>query len=315
MSRNKQLLNQLNQYKQFESQQNDFFKIFSQSPIGTSTWNWILISPRSEKSQVFLPLSTGTNLTKDYEPLFLLKLPPGKSCDLETSVKVTAKAGVFITKVGAISVAPVYVLFHLSGNNYLYQVWINHYGGDMSPSPLDKLQKMPYLTLLLIEEKPQPERLIKIDNQINWSSLKAKVESVNQWNLAAFNAVKSLGFSAQELWNRTTEKEVKKTTITKLNDRFRNGDKSLGEYRMSRQVLALPRKKQKELFKEIQDFSNFTPENDPKGLHEMGKVTIDGVEYIWKIDYLDTSMIMLSDAPEDINKTTRVLLVIRADER
>ncbi|MDJ0517197.1 MAG: DUF3768 domain-containing protein [Trichodesmium sp. MO_231.B1] len=313
MSRNKQLLNQHKQLP--ELQQNDFFKIFSQSPIGTSTWNWILTRPRSEKSKIFLPLSTGAGLTTDYEPLFLLKLPSGKSWDLESSVKVTAKAGVFITKVGSISVAPLYVLFQLSGNDYIYQVWINHYGGDMLPSPLDQLGKMPYLTLLLMEDKSQPERLIKIDNQIDWSCLKTKVESVKSWDLAAFNTVKSISHSAQELWNRTTEAEVKETTIAKLNDRFRNGDKSLGEYRMSRQVLALPRKKQKELFKEIQDFSDFTSENDPKGQHEMGRVTMDGVEYIWKIDYLDTSMIMLSDAPEDINKTTRVLLVIRADER
>ncbi|MGD1809612.1 DUF3768 domain-containing protein [Dapis sp. BLCC M126] len=312
MSRNKQLLNQHKQLP--EPQQNDFFKIFSQSPIGTSTWNWVLTRPRSEKNQIFLPLSTPSALTTDYEPLFLLKLPRGKSWDLESSIKVTAKAGVFITKVGSISVAPLYVLFQLSGNDYIYQVWINHYGGDMLPSPLDKLEKMPYLTLLLIEDKSQPERLIKIDNQIDWSCLKAKVESVKSWNLADFNTVKSTTHSAQELWNRTTKEEVRGTTIAKLNDRFRSGDKSLGEYRMSRQVLALPRKKQKELFKEIQDFSDFTPENDPKGQHEMGQVTLDGVEYIWKIDYLDTSMIMLSDVPEDINKTTRVLLVIRSDE-
>ncbi|WP_237396834.1 DUF3768 domain-containing protein [Okeania sp. KiyG1] len=64
----------------------------------------------------------------------------------------------------------------------------------------------------------------------------------------------------------------------------------------------------------MQDFSNFTSENDPRGEHNVGQVIMDGVEYVWKIDYLDTSMIMLSDAPEDINKTTRVLLVIRADE-
>ncbi|NEQ39442.1 MAG: DUF3768 domain-containing protein [Okeania sp. SIO3I5] len=312
MSRNKQLLNQHKQLP--ESQQNDFFKIFSQSPIGTSTWNWILTRPPSEKNQIFLPLSTASGLTKDYEPLFLLKLSPGKSWHLESSVKVTAKAGVFITKVGSISVAPLYVLFQLSGNDYIYQVWINHYGGNILPSPLEKLEKMPYLTLLLMEDKCQPERSIKIDNQIDWLSLRAKIESVSSWNLEAFNTVKSLGYSAQELWNRTTEKQVRETTIAKLNDRFRNGDKSLGEYRMSRQVLALPRKKQKELFKEIQDFSDFTPENDPKGKHEMGQVTLDGVEYVWKIDYLDISMIMLSDAPEDINKTTRVLLVIRADE-
>ncbi|ABG51938.1 hypothetical protein Tery_2755 [Trichodesmium erythraeum IMS101] len=312
MSRNKQLLNQHKQLS--EPQESDFLKAFSQAPIGASTWNWILSHPRTEKNQMFLPMSTISDLTTDYEPLFLLKLSSGKSWDLESPLKVTAKAGVFFTKVGSISVAPLHVLFQLSGNDYIYQVWINHYGGNILPTPLDKLEKMPYLTLLLIEDKSKPERLIKIENQINWSYLKAQIESVASWNLEAFNAVKSLGYSAQKLWDRITEKEVRQRTITKLNDRFRNGDKSLGEYKMSRQVLALSRKKQKELFKEIQDFCDFTPENDPEGQHEMGKVMMDGVEYVWKIDYLDTSMIMLSDVPEDINRTTRVLLVIREDE-
>lgn len=312
MSRNKQLLNQRKQFP--EPQPDDFFKVFSQSPVGTSTWNWILTNSRSGKDRIFLPLSTATGLTTDYEPLFLLKVSSGKSWNLESSVKVTAKAGVFITKVGSIFVAPLYVLFKLSGNDYIYHIWINHYGGDILPSPLYKLQKMQYLTLLLIEDKTQPERAIKIENQINWSSLITKIESVSSWNKSVFEKFNYLAYSAQELWNRTTEEQVKKTTIAKLNDRFRNGDKSLGEYKMSRQVLALPRKKQKQLFKEIQDFSDFTPENDPRGEHNSGQVTMDGVEYVWKIDYLDTSMIMLSDAPEDINKTTRVLLVIRADE-
>lgn len=312
MSRNKQLLNQRKQLT--EPQPDDFLKVFSQSPVGTSTWNWILTGSRSGTDQIFLPLSTERGLTTDYEPLFLLKVSPGKSWSLDSSVKVTAKAGVFITKVGSIFVAPLYVLFKLSGNDYIYQIWINHYGGDILPSPLYKLQKMPSLTLLLIEDKSQPERAIKIDNQINWSSLIKKIESVSSWDRDAFNKLNHVAYSAQELWNRTTEEQVKKTTVAKLNDRFRNGDKSLGEYKMSRQVLALPRKKQKQLFKEIQDFSDFTSENDPRGEHNMGKVTMDGVEYVWKIDYLDTSMIMLSDAPEDINKTTRVLLLIRADE-
>ncbi len=312
MSKNKQLLNQ---HKQFpEPQPNNFLTIFSQFPVGTSTWNWILTRPHSETSQVFVPLSTGSGLTRDYEPLFLLKMSPGKSWYLETSLKVAAKAGVFITKVGSTSVAPLYVLFQLSGSDYIYQVWINHYGGELLPSPLHTLQTMPHLTLLLVENKPQPERVIKIENQVDWSRLIAKIESVPSWDSQAFNPVKITLYSSEELWNRTTEEQVIKITIAKLNDRFRNGDKSLGEYKMSRQVLALPRKKQKELFKQIQNFSDFTYENDPKGEHDMGQVTMDDVEYIWKIDYLDTSMIMLSDTPEDISKTTRVLLVIRSDE-
>lgn len=42
----------------------------------------------------------------------------------------------------------------------------------------------------------------------------------------------------------------------------------------------------------------------------MGRVMMDGVEYVWKIDYLDMSMIMLLDVLEDINRIIRVLLVI-----
>ncbi|MDJ0555775.1 MAG: DUF3768 domain-containing protein [Microcoleaceae cyanobacterium MO_207.B10] len=312
MSRNKQLFNQHKHSP--EPVPNDVFKILSQSPVGTSTWNWILTRSSSGTEQIFLPLSQGVDLTKDYEPKFLLKMPPGKSLDLETSVEVTAKAGVFVTKIGSIYVAPLYVLFQLSGNNYIYRVWINHYEGDTLPSPLYRLQKMQDLSILLIADKPDPQRSIKIDNQINWSSLIAKIESIMPWDLSAFNTAKSTASSAQELWNRTTYEQVKKTTITKLNDRFRNGDRSLGDYKMSRQVLLLPIKKQKQLFKQIQEFDDFTPENDPRGEHDIGKVTMDGVEYIWKIDYLDTSMIMLSDEPADINKTTRILLVIRGDE-
>ncbi|GGA35886.1 hypothetical protein [Okeania sp. KiyG1] len=252
MSKNKQLLNQRKQLP--EPQLDDFFKVFSQSPVGTSTWNWILTHSRSGKDRIFLPLSTGTGLTTDYEPLFLLKVSSGKSWNLESSVKVTAKAGVFITKVGSIFVAPLYVLFKLSGNDYIYHIWINHYGGDILPSPLYKLQKMPYLTLLLIEDKTQPERAIKIENQINWSSLITKIESVSSWDRGVFEKFNSLAYSAQELWNRTTEEQVKKTTIAKLNDRFRNGDKSLGEYKMSRQVLALPRKSKNNFLKKFKIF-------------------------------------------------------------
>jgi hypothetical protein len=41
---------------------------------------------------------------------------------------------------------------------------------------------------------------------------------------------------------------------------------------------------------------------------------MDDVTYIWKIDYLDLSMTMLSDNPRDPNQTARVLSLLRADE-
>ena len=153
----------------------------------------------------------------------------------------------------------------------------------------------------------------RIENKIDWAKLTAKVDSVPPWNSAAFNAAKATAISACELWGTTT-KNGKNQAIAKLNDRFRKGDRSLGEYQLSRQVLALPKNKQKQLFKLIQDFSDFNSENNPDGDRSFGAVMMDGFKYIWKIDCLNLSMTMLSDDPSDASKTTRILLIIRADE-
>ncbi|MDY6807014.1 MAG: DUF3768 domain-containing protein [Cyanobacteriota bacterium] len=292
----------------------DAFEILVQSAPGTSGWHWILSNPTPKITKGVLSRPEQPGLTPGYEPKFLLKMAPGASRQLGDSVPMVVKAGVFIAKVGSSSVAPVYVLFQFGGSDRIYQVWIDSHAGDDLPSPLYRLQEMPYLSFLLIEERSQPERVINIENKIDWAKLTAKVETVPAWNKAAFQAAKVTAPSVRELWEKKIEQTEASEAIALLNDRFRKGDRSLGEYKLSRQILALPKHKQKQLFKDLHEFSDFNYENDPGGERKQGAIAMDGVTYIWKIDYLDLSMTMLSEDPSDANQTTRILSLIRKDE-
>ncbi len=292
----------------------DAFEILSQSPPGTSTWQWILSHPipKTDKGVLVRPEQPG--LTPGYEPKFLLKMASGASCQLGDSVPMVVKAGVFIAKVGSIVVAPVYVLFQFRESDRIYEVWIDSHAGRHLPSPLHRLQEMSYLSFLLIEERPQPERVINIDNKIDWARLAAKVETVPPWDRAAFKAATATAPPACELWANKSGGAEAKSAIALLNDRFRQGDRSLGTYKLSRQVLALPKQKQRQLYTMLHEFSDFNPQNDPRGERKSGKLVMDDVTYIWKIDYLDLSMTLLSDNPSDIERTVRVLSLFRADE-
>lgn len=42
-----------------------------------------------------------------------------------------------------------------------------------------------------------------------------------------------------------------------------------------------------ELLTQLRAFSAFTKDNDPWGEHDFGKVTVEGDDYLWKIDYYD----------------------------
>lgn len=289
----------------------DIFQILSQSPPGTSAWQWILsATPKIDKGILSRPEQPG--LTPGYEPKFLLKVTPGASWQLGDSVPMVVKAGVFIAKVGTIKVALVYVLFQFEGSDRIYDVWIDCHGGEL-PSPLQRLQDMPYLSFLLIENRPQPERVINIENKIDWAQLIAEVRTVPLWDRGAFKTARAFAPSVLELWGERSEL-LASSAIAVLNDRFRQGDRSLGEYKLSRQILGLPKHKQKQLFKLLQEFSDFNEGNDPSGERRKGQIVMDDVIYLWRIDYLDLTMTMVADNPSNPNETTRVLFLVKKDE-
>ena len=104
------------------------------------------------------------------------------------------------------------------------------------------------------------------------------------------------------------------TTITELNDRFRQGDMKLLQYMISVGVQALARSKQVQLIRLVQSFDQFTPDNDPYKEHDFGRVSMDGRDYFWKIDYYDPTERQHSDDPASPNATRRVLLLMLSSE-
>lgn len=69
-----------------------------------------------------------------------------------------------------------------------------------------------------------------------------------------------------------------------------------------------------ELLKQVQEFDNFTEDNDPYGEHDFGAINFKNDMYFWKIDYYDKDYNYFSPAPDDPNVTNRVLTIMRGDE-
>lgn len=101
--------------------------------------------------------------------------------------------------------------------------------------------------------------------------------------------------------------------IRKLNDLFR-GTFIGGKVVFTEGFRALSVSAQDELITMVREFKDFNEDNDPYGEHEFGKVTLEGKDYFWKIDYYDKEMEFGSTNPADPKVTTRVLTIMRADE-
>ena len=69
-----------------------------------------------------------------------------------------------------------------------------------------------------------------------------------------------------------------------------------------------------ELLIAVEDFDNFTADNDPYAEHDFGVIKLPGDTFFWKFDYYDLDLQMHSPDPTDTNVTTRVLTIMLADE-
>ncbi len=103
--------------------------------------------------------------------------------------------------------------------------------------------------------------------------------------------------------------------IARLNDQFRRGDLTLGQFIVTGGVDAvLSAEKLLVLINRVQAFNDFTPENDPHRQHDLGQVRFEGVDYFWQIDYYNPTYTYRSSAPASPNATRRVLTLMRDDE-
>jgi len=68
------------------------------------------------------------------------------------------------------------------------------------------------------------------------------------------------------------------------------------------------------VFEAVQQFSEFTADNDPYDEHDFGSFAVAGQRLFWKFDYYDTTMQMASPDPADGTVTSRVLTIMLAEE-
>ena len=101
--------------------------------------------------------------------------------------------------------------------------------------------------------------------------------------------------------------------IATLNNKFR---KSLigGEVLLSAGIAAMSSEDKANIVSLVQNFYNFTPDNDPYGEHDFGSFDYKGNKIFFKIDYYDLNYEFMSKNPANPDITNRVLTIMLAEE-
>lgn len=104
--------------------------------------------------------------------------------------------------------------------------------------------------------------------------------------------------------------------IAELNDKLRQNLFNPGKDKviLTQGVSNLPFDEQLRILIKVKLFNNFNAGNDPYSQHDFGMIEHSKLKYFFKIDYYDTSMEYASDDPSNPDITTRVLIIMRADE-
>jgi hypothetical protein len=101
--------------------------------------------------------------------------------------------------------------------------------------------------------------------------------------------------------------------IRTLNDAFRTS-LSGGSVMVTRAVAALGAEAQREILAALRRCDEFDADNDPYGEHDFGRITVQGHEILFKIDYYDQDLVWHSPDPSDPAVTHRVLTVMLAED-
>lgn len=102
-----------------------------------------------------------------------------------------------------------------------------------------------------------------------------------------------------------------------LNDEFRKAGpmaSSEAQWLMTRGVLASGDDWLPDVVKAVQEFAEFTADNDPYGEHDFGSFELAGERLFWKIDYYNLALDAASPDPSDPEVTRRVLTIMLASE-
>ena len=79
-------------------------------------------------------------------------------------------------------------------------------------------------------------------------------------------------------------------------------------------ISAFPKADQAAIYEKVQNYSDFSSDNDPYGERDFGSFTHNGEKIFWKIDCYDNSFEFGSSDPTNPEITKRVLTILLASE-
>ncbi|MCW2114424.1 DUF3768 domain-containing protein [Bradyrhizobium elkanii] len=95
--------------------------------------------------------------------------------------------------------------------------------------------------------------------------------------------------------------------IALLNDAFRNTFRG-GKVMMTIGVAELADCVKAEALRQVADFSEFTPENDPHGEHDFGSFDLVGRKFFWKIDLYEEPDVKDANGDPVVNRVLTIML-------
>lgn len=102
--------------------------------------------------------------------------------------------------------------------------------------------------------------------------------------------------------------------IAALNDNFRKTFTG-GQVLLTAGIAAMSSEDKSNIVSLVQNFDNFTPDNDPYGEHDFFSIDYKCNKIFAKIDYYDRfNTHFASENPADISKTLRILTIMLAEE-
>lgn len=104
------------------------------------------------------------------------------------------------------------------------------------------------------------------------------------------------------------------TDIKTLNDNFRKTFTG-GQVLLTAGIDSMDAEDVANIMLLVQNFNDFTPDNDPYGEHDFGSFVYNGNKIFWKIDYYDRfNTCYASENPSDATITKRILTIMLAKE-
>ena len=103
------------------------------------------------------------------------------------------------------------------------------------------------------------------------------------------------------------------TDIATLNDKFRRSFIN-GEVLLSAGIAAMSSEDKVNIVSLVQNFDNFTPDNNPYSENDFGTFDYKDEKILWKIDYYDLNNKYHSEDPSNPYITNRILTIMTVFE-